>query len=97
MEITRVEKRQRSESEWQELYDEHMGLGISMNSFCKSKGIAISSYIKWHQRFKNGGEVVPKFKSLKREEEFSEEEVKVKNKIELELDIGSGIILRISK
>jgi hypothetical protein len=69
-----------------------MGLGIKMNSFCKSKGIAISSYIKWYQRFKNGGEVLPKFKKLKREEEL-----KVKNKIELELDIGSGIILRISK
>ena len=89
----------RSESEWRELYEEHVSAGTSMSSFCKSKSIPISSYIKWYRKYSTSPvlDKSPKFKELVKERVSKEEVIILPNKLELELDFGSGIILRISK
>lgn len=90
-------KKHRSESEWRDLYEEHVSLGTSISNFCKSKGIPISSYIKWYRIFSTVTDKSSKFKELSREKVLKEE-ARISNKnLELELDLGSGIILRISK
>ncbi len=87
----------RSESEWRELYEEHLSAGTSMSSFCKSKSIAISSYIKWYRKFSPVIDTSSKFKELVRERVSKDETRLSTKKLELELDLGSGIVLRISR
>lgn len=84
-------KTHRSETEWREIYDEHVSKGISMSSFCKSKGIALSSYIKWYRQFSGVNNKSSKFKELLKERVPAESS----RKVEIELDLGSGVMLRI--
>ena len=84
-------KKHRSEEEWREIYEDHKSLGISMTGFCKSKGIALSSYTKWYRRFSGNEEKTSKFKEL-----LKEIVTRVSNnKTEMELVLGEGISLRI--
>jgi hypothetical protein len=83
-------KRHRSELEWREIYEDHMVSGNSISEFCKIRGIAPSSYSKWYQRFSCKEVKRTKFKELLREETKM-----LSKKVELELDLGNGIKLRV--
>jgi hypothetical protein len=90
----------RGEAEWLKLYNEHIESKESMSSFCRSRLLPVSSYIKWYRKFSGkSAKVSPtsKFKKLISEANVEEVKLSSSKKIELELDIGSGIILRISK
>lgn len=84
-------KTHRSESEWREIYEEHVSKGITISSFCKSKGIALSSYLKWYRQFSGINNKSLKFKELLKERVPAESN----SKTEIELALGDGIVLRI--
>ena len=86
MEDSKVGKH-RCESDWRSLYEEHKVSGKSMTGFCRSRGIAVSSYSKWKDKFEGRERKSKSFNKLA--------VVSSLNNPELELELPKGIRVKL--
>ena len=82
-------KVRRSVEEWELILSRFKSSGLSQSSFCRREGIALSSFQKWEGRLKRRAPVG--FTELPAPVEVSRRD------IELELDLGDGLQIRIRR
>jgi len=89
----------RSESEWREIFEAYQESGLSINMFCQERGIPASSYRLWNNKFASIGVVAPlKFIKLKKAAENEVPSLSpLSNSLEIEIDLGSGLSVRIRR
>lgn len=90
----------RSEAEWREIFKAHQESGMSISMFCQERGIPASSYRLWNNKFASIGVVAPlKFIKLKkvRDNEATRLPPPLGNSLEIEIDLGSGLSVRIRR
>ena len=91
--VRRRRHARRSESQWVALFAEQSRSGVSQRAFCDSRGIGYSTYDKAKRRYQcdlgSGPQSLERdFVSLTRESTTPE-------RWEVELSVGSGVVIRI--
>ena len=90
METSRRNGRKRSETDWQELIKRQRESGLTIGGFCDREGLTRSMFYKWQRQFrgvKGTKKMKPRFIEL--------EERSRSSGWRMELDLGSGIVLRV--
>jgi hypothetical protein len=86
MEEQGVRRVRRSEEEWRAIVERFEASGVSRTEFCEREGLCLGSFSRWHQKLrdpKRGRKFIDLWGSV------------APRSWRMELDLGSGVVLRI--
>ena len=94
MGAAKIHRQRRPASEWQSLIEDWRLSGLSQKAFCAKHGLAISTFCKWVNKLSAPGadNVFAELVSLPQSNDVNGESPWL-----VELDLGSGIVLRIAR
>ncbi len=95
--------KRRNKSEWQRLIDEQAASGLSRKAFCEDAGIALSTFDYWKRKLRSEGTGRSETSengcrvSLDDWIELSPPATEPASGWHIELDLGNGVCLRLSR
>lgn len=92
---TKSKKIRRSKAQWQDIIEEFEKSGQSGQDFCRNKGLAESSFYKWHSLLKNQSEKTQSTPSFLEITPAVSNTANPAQNWTVELSIGRDVIVRI--
>ena len=86
--------KRRTPSQWQALFAEQSSSGLSVQAFCKVHGIGVSTFSRWKSRLVSEPHLVEQTKHFI---ELSPPSISTETSWDVELALGSDIVLRIAR
>ena len=86
--------KRRTVAQWQALFSQQAQSGLSIQAFCNERGIGYSTFGSWKSRLSNE---VQTEEQATRFVELCQEEVSAEPQWDVELTLGSDIVLRVAR
>jgi hypothetical protein len=101
----RAKPKRRTEAEWRQIFIDQENSNLTQRAYCHENGIILSTYYNWRQRINNTPAQNKRQQTKPATDLFIEVPVQPHTQIppslleqwKIELDLGDGICLRLSK
>ena len=86
--------KRRTVAQWQALFSQQAQSGLSIQAFCNERGIGYSTFSSWKSRLANQAQAKDQ---ATRFVEFSSQEASLEPHWEVEVMLGSDIVVRVAR